>query len=92
MLPREGGPNSRSKNLVNLLLLAASGTLDADRVGQCIEATFLRLDTHPVPSPLAAPPQAWAGPFAEMAVKCGLSQDLAAAFSCVTEFISGLCQ
>jgi hypothetical protein len=36
-----------------------------------------------------APPQAWAGPFAEMAGKCGLSQDLAAAFLRVAEFISG---
>jgi hypothetical protein len=80
------------KDLVDLLLLIESGTLDFDRVGQCIDATFRRRDTHPVPSPLGGPPQAWAGPFAEMAGKCGLSQDLAAAFSRVAEFISGLRQ
>jgi hypothetical protein len=91
-LPREGRPNSRVKDLVDLLLLVESGTLDPDRVGQCIEATFRRRDTHPVPSSLEPPPQAWAGPFAEMAGKCGLSQDLAAAFSGVAEFISGLRQ
>jgi len=91
-LPREGRPNSRVKDLVDLLLLIESGTLDVDRVGQCIEATFRRRDTHPVPSSLEPPPQAWAGPFAEMAGKCGLSQDLAAAFSRVAEFISGLRQ
>ena len=89
-LPREGRPNSRVKDLVDLLLLIESGTLDVDRVGQCIEATFRRRDTHPVPSSLGPPPQTWAGPFAEMAGKCGLSQDLAAAFSRVAEFISGL--
>lgn len=91
-LPREGRPNSRVKDLVDLLLLVESDTLDVDRVGQCIEATFRRRDTHPVPSSLEPPPQAWAGPFAEMAGKCGLSQDLAAAFSRVAEFISGLRQ
>ena len=78
------------KDLVDLLLLIELGTLDVDRVSQCIEATFRRRDTHPVPSPLGAPPQAWAGPFAEMAGKCGLSQDLAAAFSRVAEFIARL--
>jgi hypothetical protein len=75
---------------VDPLLLIESGTLDSIRVGQCITATFRRRDTHPVPSSLGPPPQAWAGPFAEMAGKCGLSQDLAAAFSRVAEFISGL--
>jgi len=89
-LPREGRPNSRVKDLVDLLLLIESGTLDAERLRQCIDGTFRRRDTHPVPSPLGAPPQAWAGPFAEMAGKCGLSQDLGAGFSRVAEFISGL--
>jgi len=30
------------------------------------------------------------GPSADMAGKCGLSQDLAAAFSCIAEFVSGV--
>ena len=61
-----------------------------DRVGQCIEATFRRRGTHPVPSSLGPPPQAWAGPFAEVAGNCGLSQDLVAGFSHVAEFIARL--
>jgi len=89
-LPREGRPNSRVKDLVDLLLLVESGTLDPDRVGQCIKATFRRRETHPVPASLEPPPQTWAGPFVDLASKCGLSQDLAAAFSRVAEFFSGL--
>ena len=89
-LPRQGRPNSRVKDLVDLLLLVESGTLDPDRVGQCIEATFRRRDTHPVPSSLEPPRPTWAGPFADLASECGLSQDLAAAFSRVAEFFSGL--
>ena len=91
-LPREGRPNSRVKDLVDLLLLVASGTLDPDRLSQCIEATFRRRDTHPVPPSLGPPPQTWAGPFADLASKCGLSPDLAVAFSRVAEFFSGLRQ
>ena len=89
-LPREGRPNSRVKDLVDLVLLVESDTLDPDRLGQCIEATFRRRDTHSVPSSLEAPPQTWAGPFADMASKCGLGQDLATAFALVAEFFSGL--
>lgn len=89
-MPREGRPNSRVKDLVDLVLLVESGMLDPDRVGQCIEATFRRRDTHPVPSSLQPPPPTWAGPFADLANECGLSQDLAAAFSRVAEFFSGL--
>jgi hypothetical protein len=91
-LPREGQPNSRVKDLVDLLLLVESGSLNLGRVGQCIEATFRRRATHSVPSSLDAPPQTWAGPFADLASKCGLSEDLAAAFSRVAEFFSGLRQ
>lgn len=89
-LPREGRPNSRVKDLVDLLLLVGSSGLEPDRVSQCIEATFRRRDTHPVPSLLQPPPQTWAGPFADLASKCGLSPDMAAAFSRVAEFLSGL--
>ena len=91
-LPREGRPNSRVKDLVDLLLLVESDTLDLVRLSQSIEATFRRRDTHPVPSSLEPPPQTWAGPFADLASECGLGQDLAAAFSRVAEFLSGLHQ
>jgi hypothetical protein len=89
-LPREGRPNSRVKDLVDLVLLVESSTLDLDRLGQCIKATFRRRDTHPVPSSLEPPPQTWAGPFVDLGSQCGLSQDLAAAFSRVAEYFSGL--
>lgn len=91
-LPREGRPNSRVKDLVDLLLLVESGSLDPERVGQCIQTTFRRRDNHPVPVSLEPPPQTWAGRYAEMASKCGLSQDVEVAFSCVAKFFSGLPQ
>jgi hypothetical protein len=78
------------KDLVDHLLLIESGTLDVGRVRRCIEATYRRRDTHPVPSSLGTLPQDWAGPFAEMAGKCALSLELAAALSRVAESIARL--
>ena len=75
---------------MDLLLLIESGTLNPERMSQCIEATFRRRNTHHFPSSLGPPPQTWAGPFADMASKYDLSQDMAAAFSKVAEFFSGL--
>ncbi len=89
-LPREGHPNSRVKNLVDLLLLVESGSLDPERVAQCISATFRRRGTHSVPALLEPPPQAWAGPFADLARQCGLNPDVLAAFARVAELFSGL--
>jgi hypothetical protein len=57
-----------------------------------LRGTIRRRDTHPVPSSIGPLPQTWAGPFLEMASKCGLNQNLAAAFSRVAEFFSGLRQ
>ncbi len=91
-LPREGRPNSRVKDLVDLVLLVESDTLDLVRLRQSIEATFRRRDTHPVPPSLEPPPQTWAGPFADLASECGLGQDLAAAFALVAKFFTGLRQ
>jgi len=91
-LPREGRPNSRVKDLVDLVLLVESDTLDLVRLRQSIEATFRRRDTHPVASSLEPPPQTWAGPFADLASECGLGQDLAAAFALVAKFFTGLRQ
>lgn len=91
-LPRGGRPNSRVKDLVDLVLLVESDTLELVRLRQSIEATFRRRDTHPVPSSLEPPPQTWAGPFADLASECGLGQDLVAAFALVAKFFTGLRQ
>jgi len=48
-------PNTRFKDLVDLVLLSVSGTLDAARVRESITATFRRRATHPVPQHSSAP-------------------------------------
>lgn len=79
-LPRKV-PNSRARDLVDMVLLVNAGKLDEKRTAQAIKGTFARRGTHPVPEKLAPPPMAWTNPFALLAEECGLSTDIGAAFA-----------
>lgn len=79
-LPRKV-PNSRTRDLVDMVLLVNAGKLDVKRTIQAIKETFARRGTHPVPEKLEPPPAAWANPFALLAEECGLSTDIGAAFA-----------
>ncbi len=87
-LPRQGRPNTRVKDLVDLVLLSVSGTLDAARVRESIAATFRRRATHPVPATLPPPPEAWREPFAELASECGMAPEIEAHFAQVAAFLA----
>lgn len=88
-LPRET-PNSRVKDLVDMVLFINSGELQTDRLQIAIKATFARRGTHPVPVALREPPEFWEKPFASLAAECGLSVDIREAFSRVHAYISSL--
>ena len=83
-------PNSRVRDLVDMVLLIQSGTLDADRVVQALKATFARRATHEVPDTLTPPPDEWRSPFAAMAAECSLELSIEEAFRIVTEFCARL--
>jgi hypothetical protein len=87
-LPRQGRPNTRVKDLVDLVLLSVSGTLDAARVSESIAATFRRRATHLMPTTLSAPPEAWREPFAGLASECGLAPEIEAHFAQVAEYVT----
>jgi hypothetical protein len=87
-LPRQGRPNTRFKDLVDLVLLSVSGTLDAARVRESITATFRRRATHPVPATLPPPPEAWREPFAELASECGMAPEIETHFAQVAAFLA----
>ena len=83
-------PNSRARDLIDMILLIGSGKMDRDRVQQALSATFKRRKTHPLPESLDRPPAAWKAPFGALAGACGLSDDLEAAFKILNSFYSGL--
>lgn len=83
-LPRSN-PNSRVRDLVDLYLLAASGTLDRERCADALRRTFDRRATHGIPDQLAPPQAGWERPFRALAEECGIEVDFLTAF----EFVRG---
>ncbi len=83
--PREM-PNSRVRDLVDLVLILEHGAPVTERTGVAVDATFRRRGTHPVPAIVPEPPSGWAKPFTALATECGLVQTLAAAHERVEAF------
>ncbi len=85
-LPRPEAPNSRVRDLVDMVLLIESGTLRPSRVTRAIEATFRRRGTHPTPDVLVPPPDTWTSPFARLAAECSLELSVTDAFGILQKF------
>ncbi|MDE2425922.1 MAG: nucleotidyl transferase AbiEii/AbiGii toxin family protein [Elusimicrobia bacterium] len=88
-VPRQT-PNSRARDLVDLVLLIDSQELDPAQAGRALQATFKRRKTHELPPSLEPPPPAWKESFAALTRECGLSEDLGDAFAKVSSYFSAL--
>jgi predicted nucleotidyltransferase component of viral defense system len=53
-------PSSRVKDLVDLVVIANTTTIEVDRLTRAINEIFQRRATHPVPKVLPPPPSDWA--------------------------------
>jgi Nucleotidyl transferase AbiEii toxin, Type IV TA system len=84
-LPRST-PNSRVKDLVDLLLLIRTGDVRQAQLAEAVRMTFDRRKTHVVPPTLVPPPESWETQFRELAAECGLSSGLAESFVEVKSF------
>jgi hypothetical protein len=82
-LPRST-PNSRVRDLVDLVLLARSN-LDTDLVGTAIRATFEGRSSHPLPGELPPPADHWSAPFNALAGQCNLAVDIERAFAEISQ-------
>lgn len=65
-LPRTR-PNTRVKDLPDLVLLASARSIVAPRLAEALAQTFAFRSTHALPSALPSPPPAWDAPYAAMA-------------------------
>ena len=88
--PRTGRPNTRVKDLVDMLLLLDSGTIEQSRLAENIQATFRRRRTHEVPSALPPPMSSWEAPFGEMASACRLDGNMTEQHRRLASFLAGL--
>lgn len=84
-LPRKT-PNTRVRDLVDMMLLLRSENLDRFFVGDAVRAVFDRRKTHPVPGSLEPPPERWAKPYRDLARGCGIEQEIGAAFQEISRF------
>jgi hypothetical protein len=80
-------PNSRSKDLVDLILLMERQSMRRERLDEAITSTFSRRRTHEIPFSLEDPPEAWAIPFASMAEECGLGDTFKSGTSKLQRFL-----
>ena len=73
-LPRLERPNSRVRDLVDIVLLIDYGLSGKESVQKALQATFKRRGTHPLPQKLASPPENWEARYQKMAEECGVSK------------------
>ncbi len=87
--PWQGRFNTRTKDLVDLMLLIERGPPNAAEIRAALLATFSARTTHPLPGILSPPPKAWAADFPAMATEAGLSTtEYLIAFTKLQEFWS----
>jgi predicted nucleotidyltransferase component of viral defense system len=65
--PRRVRDNSRSKDLVDIVLIAETSNIEARELRLSLEATFSACGTHPLPQELPAPPRAWTPEYRRLA-------------------------
>ncbi len=81
--------NTRTKDLVDLVLLIERGALDLAQLRAALSATFSTRDTHLLPKIIAPPPTQWKVDFPQMASEAGLStRDVVSAFTVLEDFWS----
>lgn len=79
-LLRPVSPNSRVRDLVDMVLLIESGTLSLEKVREALSRTCERRGTHDLPGTITPPPDEWEAPFRALAEQCRLTVSLAQAF------------
>lgn len=89
-LPRRGTANTRVRDLVDMVLLIQSGTMNRDKFAEAIRVTFDRRKTHALPKALSPPPSDWQKPFAVLAKECSLPERVEDAFGTVQGYLSEL--
>jgi len=89
-LPRGERVNTRTKDLIDMVLLINAGTLDKSNTAAAVRATFMKRATHDVPKQLDPPPGEWEPVFDALAKECNLAMHLPEGFELVREFTKTL--
>ena len=83
-----GRRSTRPKDLVDILLIAASEPIDAKALRTALETTFGERQRQELPSNLPAAPADWATPYRRLAAEVGVEPDLTVAFAAAAAFLN----
>jgi predicted nucleotidyltransferase component of viral defense system len=89
-LPRGERVNTRTKDLIDMVLLINRETLDKSKTAAAVRATFMKRATHDAPKELDPPPAEWEPVFDALAKECDLTMKLREGFELVREFTKTL--
>lgn len=79
-LPRSERPNTRVKDLIDMVLLIQMRKINLNVLKEALRLVFQIRDTHSLPQEIDAPPQSWEVPYNALAKECGLKMNLNEAF------------
>src|SRR5882724_2093909 len=85
-LPRGERTNTRTKDLIDMVLLIRGEKLDQAKTAAAVRATFAKRATHGVPKELDPPPGEWEPVFDVLAKECNLDMKLHTGFDAVRAF------
>ena len=87
-LPRQT-PNSRVKDLVDLLILVRTGAMDPEKVKKAAATTFNRREKQPFPPVFPGPPDNWTLPFRKLISECAITIEIGPAVSEIKKYCLG---
>jgi hypothetical protein len=80
-------PSTRPKDLVDILLIERSTTIQAEDLRHALQATFAERDRQPLPTRLPPPPTTWIAPYRRLASTVNVEADLASAYIRAATFL-----
>ena len=87
-LPRFERPNTRVKDLVDMVLLVKMRSMDFEVLKEALKLVFKVRQTHPLPQKIDMPLEAWEIPYNELAKECALMLNLDEAFREIAKIYS----
>jgi predicted nucleotidyltransferase component of viral defense system len=81
-------PSTRTKDLVDLAVIAATSAVHAALLRAALDITFTQRETHPLPRTLPVPPKDWATQYRRLAQEVGAPTDLASGHAVASIFLS----
>lgn len=85
--PRVERPNSRVRDLVDMIILIDANDLKIEKLMQSITHTFSKRNAHPFPKILPNPPEHWHQAFPPLAQSAGVDPDVTVAFKKLENYL-----